>query len=158
MGPLVVDGQQTLRIISGLAAASRCPRTQLQRIMQAIQERHAHYEWLGLYLLQGEELVLGPYAGAPTDHTRIPVGTGVCGTAIATARNQIIEDVRKLDNYLACSASVRSEIVVLIRDGSRLLGQIDADCDQVGAFDASDEAFLQEVAALIAPLIRAGYP
>lgn len=126
--------------------------------MQAIHDRHPHYEWVGLYLLQGGELVLGPYVGAPTDHTRIPVGVGVCGTAVAQRRNQVVEDVLRLDNYLACSASVRSEIVVLVRDGERVLGQIDADCDQVGAFDASDEAFLEQVAALIAPLTAADCP
>lgn len=155
---MVVGGEETLRTLADLAASSSPPCSRLQSILQAIHDRHPHYEWVGLYLLRGQELVLGPYVGAPTDHTRIPVGVGVCGTAVATGRNQVVHDVLKLDNYLACSASVRSEIVVLIRDAGRLLGQIDADCDQVGAFDASDEAFLEQVAALIAPLLRVGYP
>jgi GAF domain-containing protein len=123
-------------------------------VMRRISERLPHYHWVGVYALQGDDLVLGPYVGAPTEHTRIPVGRGVCGTAIVEGKNQIIEDVRNLDNYLACSLETRSEIVVLMRDGrtGRLLGQIDADSHAVGAFDRSDEAFLERVAARIAPL------
>ena len=104
-------------------------------------------------MLRGDALELGPYVGAPTEHTRIPVGRGVCGTAVASRGNQVIEDVLEIDNYLACSRTVRSEIVVLIWDGDEVLGQIDADCDEVGAFGPEDEAFLIRVAAAIAPAV-----
>lgn len=108
------------------------------------------YNWSGVYRLEGDTLVLDEYVGAATDHTRIKVGVGVCGTAVAEDKNQVIEDVRELDNYLACSLQTRSEIVVLIRKRDEILGQIDIDGHQVGAFDASDEAFLEGVAEVLA--------
>lgn len=109
------------------------------------------YDWVGIYWLEGSELVLGPFRGAPTEHTRIPVGQGVCGTAVAENANQVVADVARLANYLSCSASVRSEIVVLIRDSrGRILGQIDADSHTPTAFDETDEALLEETARRIA--------
>lgn len=107
------------------------------------------YDWSGIYRLEGEMLYLDAYNGAATDHTEIPVGRGVCGTAVAEDANQVIEDVRELDNYLSCSAFTRSEIVVLIRKDDEILGQIDIDGHQVGAFDAEDEQFLEELAEVL---------
>jgi L-methionine (R)-S-oxide reductase len=143
----------TLSAIREVAASAASVRDRLQQVMQIVHDRHPHYEWVGLYLLRGDVLELGPYVGAATEHTRIPVWVGVCGTAVAEQRNQVVSDVRELSNYLACSPTVRSEIVVLIWDGDRLLGQVDADCDTVGAFGPEDEAFLETVAALIVPLV-----
>ena len=108
------------------------------------------YNWSGIYRLEGDTLVLDEYVGAATDHTQIPVGRGVCGTAVAEDRNQVIEDVRELTNYRACSTLTRSEIVVLIKKGAVTLGQIDIDGHSVGAFDASDESLLSKVAAVLA--------
>ncbi len=109
------------------------------------------YKWVGVYWLQGDHLVLGPYRGEATEHTRIAIGQGVCGTAIATGENQIVQDVRELGNYLACSLKTRSEIVVLIRDPSsgEVKGQIDVDGDEVSAFNEDDEQFLEKVAGLL---------
>jgi GAF domain-containing protein len=114
--------------------------------MQMIAGGFPHYRWVGVYWLIGDALVLGPYVGAPTEHNRIAVGQGVCGTAVAQGENQIVPDVRQLENYLACSAATRSEIVVLIRRAGKVLGQIDADADETAAFDATDEALLMAVA------------
>ncbi len=108
------------------------------------------YDWSGIYILRGEMLHLDAYVGAATDHTEIPVGRGVCGTAVVENKNQVIEDVRELSNYLSCSAFTRSELVVLIRHGETILGQIDIDGHEVGAFDAQDERFLEDLAALLA--------
>jgi len=108
------------------------------------------YDWSGIYRLEGETLVLDAYVGAETDHTHIPVGRGVCGTAVAENRNQVIDDVRTLDNYLACSTQTRSEIVVLIRDGEKVLGQIDIDGHEVGRFTVEDEQMLESLATLLA--------
>jgi L-methionine (R)-S-oxide reductase len=110
-----------------------------------------NYNWSGIYRLEGQTLVLDEFVGDATEHTRIPIGVGVCGTAVAEDRNVVVEDVQKHDNYLACSISTRSEIVVLIRNETgQVLGQIDIDSHAVGAFDASDEAFLAKLAALLA--------
>ena len=114
--------------------------------MRMLAEAFPHYKWVGIYWLDGDMLVLGPYVGAPTDHVRIPVGRGVCGTAIAEGKNQIVPDVRQLTNYLACSIETRSEIVVLLRSGGHILGQIDADGHEPSAFDATDEGLLTAIA------------
>ena len=120
--------------------------------MKLIARHLPHYNWVGVYVLQGGLLHLEYHVGADTEHTIIPIGHGICGTAIIERRNLIVEDVRTLTNYLACSVETRSEIVVLIRDANtgESLGLIDADSDEVGAFDATDEAFLEKAAALLA--------
>jgi GAF domain-containing protein len=103
-----------------------------------------------IYRLEGNTLVLDAFTGEATEHTRIPVGRGVCGTAVTQNANQLIEDVSKLENYLCCSLKTKSEIVVLIRRDDKILGQIDIDGHEVGAFDKSDEVFLEELAAILA--------
>ena len=107
------------------------------------------YDWSGVYRLEGDTLLLDAYVGAPTDHTRIPVGRGVCGTAVSQRANQVVDDVGALENYLSCSLETKSEIVVLIWKDDAILGQIDIDSHQVGAFGAEDEALLAGLAALI---------
>lgn len=120
-----------------------------KRAMELLDEL-PNYNWSGIYRLEDDTLVLDEYVGAETDHTRIKVGVGVCGTAVAENANQVIEDVRNLDNYLSCSLQTRSEIVVLIRDRDKILGQVDIDGHVVGAFDKSDEEFLESVAEILA--------
>jgi L-methionine (R)-S-oxide reductase len=120
------------------------------KAMQLIAKRFAHYKWVGVYWLVQDTLVLGPYVGEPTEHRRIAVGQGVCGTAVAEGKNQIVQDVRKIENYLACSLKTRSEIVVLIRRAGQVLGQIDADADEIAAFDKTDEALLMAIADRLA--------
>lgn len=109
-----------------------------------------HYNWSGIYRLEGDTLVLDEYVGAETDHTHIPVGRGVCGTAVAEDKNQVIEDVSKLENYLSCSLTTKSEIVVLIRRDGLILGQIDIDGHEIGAFGPEDEEFLGQMGDLLA--------
>ena len=109
------------------------------------------YNWSGVYRLEGETLILDEYVGAATDHTRIAVGVGVCGTAVAEGKNQVVADVRELTNYLACSLETRAELVVLIfSPDHEILGQIDIDGHTVGAFDATDEAMLEAMAKTLA--------
>ena len=146
----VVSPSQTTPILDQLRA-SDLTGSALRRMAMSLLSSLDTYCWSGVYLLEGDELVLDEYVGEPTDHVRIPVGRGVCGTAVAERSNQVIEDVRSLSNYLACSIKTRSELVVLIyaADGS-ILGQIDIDGHEVGAFDSSDEAFLADVAAILA--------
>ncbi len=140
--------QESEAILSGDAPLQE----RLQQLMQLLHDRLPHYHWVGIYWLEGDTLTLGPYVGPPTEHVRIPVGRGVCGTAVAENANQIVYDVRERENYLACNLETRSEIVVLIRDPhtGAIRGQIDVDGTEVGAFDESDEAFLETIARLIA--------
>ena len=120
--------------------------------MKLIAQHFHHYHWVGIYWLRGDELVLGPYVGDATEHTHIPVGQGVCGTAVAEDKNQIVPDVRKITNYLACSLKTRAEIVVLMRRAGQVIGQIDADSHETDAFDASDEELLTAVAERLAAI------
>ena len=122
----------------------------LRDAVSVLKQERTHYNWVGIYLLEGDTLVLHNYLGKPTDHTHIPVGRGVCGVAVAQGANQIVGDVTRLDNYLACSAETRAEIVVLIRQGGQILGQIDIDSDLEDAFNNEDEALLSDVADMLA--------
>ena len=108
------------------------------------------YDWSGIYRLEGDHLLLDAFVGEPTEHTKIPVGVGVCGTAVAEDRDVVVTDVRTVENYLSCSAFTRSEIVVLIRNGNTVLGQIDVDGHLPNQFDETDRAFLEEMAQIIA--------
>ncbi|HHY34894.1 MAG TPA: GAF domain-containing protein [Firmicutes bacterium] len=115
--------------------------------------RIPYYNWVGFYFLKGGELVLGPYVGKPTQHVRIKVGQGVCGRAVAERSTIVVDDVTKESNYLACSLETRSEIVVPIWVGDKIIGEIDIDSDELAAFDQIDKDFLEEVAAIVGDTI-----
>ncbi len=149
----MISPQQATAFLKALDAALAGAADAPTAALQAIAETFPHYQWVGIYWLQGRMLVLGPYVGKPTEHDRIAIGQGVCGTAIAEEKNQIIIDVRQVANYLACSTETRSEIVVLIYHAGEVIGQIDADSDQTAAFDSSDEALLTVVAERLAASI-----
>ncbi len=126
-------------------------------MVRLVHDAHPLWDWSGIYLLADETLVIGPFVGSEEEpeHSRIAVGEGVCGTAVAEGKNQLVEDMRELDNYLACSLSTRSELVVQIRHDGRIVGQFDIDRDRVGAFTAEDEALLEELAGLVGPRVAA---
>jgi len=127
----------------------------LDAAVRGLHETNPRFHWTGVYeLFPDNVLRLGPFVGAPTDHVFIGVGQGVCGTAVAERRNMNIPDVRDLSNYLACSASTRSELVVLIRSGEDIHAQIDIDSDQVAAFDDAAMAAVQRVADWLAQLYQ----
>jgi L-methionine (R)-S-oxide reductase len=136
----------------GLVASDAPDEEVLGGVVRLVHDAHPSWDWSGIYLMKGGVLVLGP-SSAPADHDRIEVGEGVCGTAIAEDRNQVVEDVRQVENYLACSIHTRSEIVVLIRHEGRIVGQFDIDSDTVGAFTPEDEALLEELAVVVAPRV-----
>lgn len=129
------------------------PREAPARVVEYLSDRFSHYDWVGIYWVEGRDLVLGPWKGPEaTEHTRIPIGTGVCGAAAASGRTEIVPDVRADARYLACFASTRSEIVVPIRAGGRVIGEIDIDGRTLDAFGPADQEFLEAVAALLAML------
>lgn len=132
-------------------------RAALEEACRFLRESFRHYRWVGIYRLEGETLVLDGWSGpAATEHTRIPVGRGICGRAAREGRTVIVDDVRAAPEYLACFLETRSEIVVPIRDGERVVGEIDIDGNEVGAFDASDREFLEKLARrLTAALAKA---
>jgi GAF domain-containing protein len=124
----------------------------LAAVVEALHEGFEHYSWVGIYLVDGGDLVLGPSQGpAATEHVRIPVGQGVCGAAAASGRTEIVDDVNADPRYLACFPSTRSEIVVPIAQDGKVVGEIDIDSDRPAAFGEDDRAFLEQVAQLVAP-------
>jgi L-methionine (R)-S-oxide reductase len=124
----------------------------LRQVVELLHDRCAHYSWLGIYLVEGDDLVLGPWKGPEaTEHVRIPVGQGICGAAAASGRTEIVDDVNADSRYLACFASTRSEIVVPIAYQGRVVGEIDIDSDEPAAFTEDDRIFLERVATLISP-------
>ena len=144
------SADEIVRQIEQLVNSAATRNEVLREAVRVLKEGRTHYDWTGIYLLEGDTLALHNYVGKPTEHTRIPVGRGVCGTAVAERANQIVGDVTKLDNYLACSLETRAEIVVLIRRGDEIFGQIDIDSDRENAFTAEDETLLSRVADLLA--------
>ena len=112
-----------------------------------LKRERATYTWVGIYLLDGDELVLGPFVGKPSPHTRIPLGRGICGAAATEKATIVVDDVNADPRYLACSLETRSEIVVPIMLGGDVLGEIDIDSDLPAAFGADDRALLEQVAA-----------
>ena len=151
MGLTVDDLVSTAdRLVGGASDPATAPGL----VVRLLAAERPGWDWTGIYLLAGDALVLGPYAGEPTEHVRIPVGVGVCGTAVAEHRTVVVDDVAALDNYLACSVGTRSEIVVLIEDGGEVVAQFDVDSDTPARFGAEDEALLTRLAPLVAPGCR----
>ena len=110
----------------------------LRQVVEALSAAHPHWSWVGVYVVVGDTLVLGPFAGPDTEHTRIPVGTGICGTAVETGRNMVVGNVKMYDNYLACSPGTQSELVLNIKDDGDIVGVIDIDSDDLDAFSPAD--------------------
>lgn len=125
----------------------------LQLAADRIRAAGAPYTSVYLYMLQGNDLELQAYCGRETEHTSIPVGRGVCGRAVATGQDQNVGDVRAADDYIACNLFTRSELVVLIRLGAVILGQIDVDSDQEDPFTPEEEAEVRKVADALAVLL-----
>jgi L-methionine (R)-S-oxide reductase len=122
----------------------------MDRTVAVLKERLPAYDWVGIYLLDGNELVLGPFRGAPSPHTHIPLGRGICGAAAAEKATIVVDDVSADPRYLACGTDTRSEIVVPILRGSEVLGEIDVDSHRLSAFDDRDRALLESTARLLA--------
>lgn len=125
----------------------------LQKICLRLHEEREGYDWVGFYLADGErpELVLGPYVGAPTEHTRIPFGRGICGQVASSCETMVVPDVAATANYLACSMDVKSEIVVPILVAGHFVAQIDIDSHGPNRFSHQDRVLLETLATALAP-------
>jgi GAF domain-containing protein len=153
MSAAILDAEKVVAALRG-AFAREADRQALLRIAaDRIRAAGAPYTSVYLYMLHDGELRLEAYSGRETEHTRIPVGTGVCGTAVASGQDQNIGDVRGLENYLACNLETRSELVVLIRRGSAILGQIDIDSDVPHPFTTAEQEAVKTVADALAVLL-----
>jgi len=143
-----------LRVI---ANGQGSPEERLLDICRLLDEKVPHYDWTGFYIVDPDDegmLYLGPYVGAPTEHTRIPFGRGICGQAASRKRTFIVQDVSLEDNYLSCSPEVRSEIVLPILDGDDVIGELDIDSHVVSPFTEDDRALLTDVCMMASPLLK----
>jgi GAF domain-containing protein len=130
----------------------------LRAVVEMLHDRFEDYTWVGIYLVEDDELALGPWKGPEaTEHVRIPIGQGVCGAAAASGQTEVVDDVNADDRYLACFPSTRSEIVVPISYQGRIVGEIDIDSDRPAAFGEEDRVFLERVALLISPHCLVGW-
>lgn len=140
-------------ILRGLAqsiAEAASPDEAMEHTVQVLKTEVPDYTWVGIYLVEGAELVLGPFRGKPSPHTRIPLDRGICGAAASQHQTLVVDDVDADPRYLACSLETRSEIVVPIMRGATVLGEIDIDSDKKAAFGPADREMLEAVAALLA--------
>lgn len=142
-----------MRALQGAFARDVGRERLLEIATQRIRQAGPPYTSVYLYMLRGGDLVLEAFAGRVTEHIRIPVGTGLCGQAVAERRDINAPDVAAAPGYLACNLDTRSELIVLIRRGDEILGQIDVDSDVPAGFSAADQAALREVADALAVLL-----
>jgi GAF domain-containing protein len=145
-----MDREQLLTAVGSAIAAAPNGDAAMQQAVRLLKDGMPHYTWVGIYLLDGEELALGPFLGKPSPHARIPLGRGICGAAATEKQTIIVDDVNADPRYLACSIDTKSEIVVPIMNGSDVLGEIDIDSDRPAAFGAADRALLERIASLLA--------
>jgi L-methionine (R)-S-oxide reductase len=128
----------------------RSPSPVLQDVVDFLYNEFEAYSWVGIYLVQDDMLVLGPWNGtSATEHTKIPVGKGVCGAAAQSGKTEVVDDVSQDHRYLSCFLSTRSEIVVPIKKKNIVIGEIDIDSDQPAAFTQEDEVFLEKIADML---------
>ncbi|WAC01551.1 GAF domain-containing protein [Lacinutrix neustonica] len=129
--------------------------TALLKICELLEANITYYNWVGFYFKNGDknELKLGPYVGEPTDHTIIPFGKGICGQVAVSNENFVVPDVAAQDNYIACSITVKAEIVIPIFVNGENMGQIDIDSNTADPFTTEDERFLEFVCEKVSGML-----
>ncbi len=144
--------------VARILARPRLSRDErLSALCTLLRAKAPGYDWVGFYIVdpaKRDELVLGPFAGEPTEHVRIPFGRGICGQAAAGKRTFVVQDVGKETNYLACSLNVKAEIVVPVLKKGKVVAELDVDSHTPAAFGEADRAFLEELCASVARLFR----
>ncbi len=151
-GSAAAKPNDILSIVGRIVETAPNAEKLMDAIVELLHHRMSQYTWVGIYMMDGpSELVLGPFRGEPSPHTRIPLNQGICGAAASQKQTVIVADVNADPRYLACSLETKSEIVVPIIHAGRCLGEIDIDSDQPSAFGDTDRQLLEAVAAKIAP-------
>jgi len=141
--------EQAKEVLVKLESALGASKGRLARdtMVKILNSTVPTYSWVGIYLVEGNDLVIDAWAGpAATEHTRIPIGKGVCGFAAKAGRTEIVSDVSKDPRYLQCFLSTKAEIVVPISHEGAVVGEIDIDSDHLDAFSSVDREFLEAVA------------
>lgn len=143
------------KITSILKEKEKSVENRLTEVCQLLKDSITYYNWVGFYFKNGDkdELKLGPYVGEPTDHTIIPFGKGICGQVAVSNENFVVPDVAAQDNYIACSITVKAEIVVPLFKNGKNIGQIDIDSNTPDPFTEEDERFLEFVNEKVAEIL-----
>jgi L-methionine (R)-S-oxide reductase len=149
----VLDTDRIIAGLRGVFQRDEGRQALLQHAADRIRAAGPPYTSVYLYMLHGQELVLEAFSGRETEHTRIAIGKGVCGTAVATGQDQNVSDVHAIEDYIACNSLTRSELVVLIRRGATILGQIDVDSDVPAPFTPQEESAVRKIADALAVLL-----
>ena len=151
----MVAGEKTVQELLDMRRNGYRADAIMREAVKQLKAADDRYNFVGIYMLNPDENVLWlhNYSGEPTEHARIEVGVGVCGTAVAEKENQNVPDVTQVGNYLSCSPRTKSELVVLIEKNGQIFGQIDIDAREMNAFSAADQQAIEQVAAMIADVI-----
>jgi len=130
-------------------------KEKLLKVCELLKDNVPYYNWVGFYIADDKkkELYLGPYVGEPTEHLRIPYGRGICGQAAERKETFVVQDVSKETNYLSCSIKVKSEIVVPVFKGDKVVAEIDIDSHKISPFTKEDQEFLEQVAGIVKELV-----
>lgn len=143
------------RLASILESPAENNNAKLQKVCALLNQEISYFNWVGFYFKNGEkdELVLGPYVGAETDHTVIPFGKGICGQVAVSGETFVVPDVSSQDNYLSCSVETKAEIVVPIFKDGKNIGQIDIDSHKKDPFTEKDQELLEWLCREVSEII-----
>ncbi len=143
------------RLSSIIESPNHDTTDKLQKICHLLDQEIPYFNWTGFYFKNGdkEELILGPYVGAATDHTVIPFGKGICGQVVVSNQTFVVPDVHEQDNYLSCSIDTKAEIVVPIIKNGENIGQIDIDSHTLNPFTQEDREMLEWLCGEVAGIL-----
>jgi len=142
-----VDFKNAEERINSVLSSDKAKSEKFQQVCEILKEEIYHYDWVGFYHLNESTniLELGEFVGKPTEHTKIPIGKGVCGQVAKNNKTMVVQDVTQLENYISCGLEVQSEIVVPIRKNGQFISELDIDSHATAPFRKEDEEFLEGV-------------
>jgi L-methionine (R)-S-oxide reductase len=148
-----INFREVTNELNALAAGATSARQLMEGITKLLHQKMLRYNWVGFYMLEKggpqDVLVLGPFRGTMTPHTRIPLNQGICGAAASTGRTIIVDDVSADPRYLACSLETKSEIVVPVFVEKKIVGELDIDSHFLAAFSPEDRALCEHAARVL---------
>ncbi|MFW5945726.1 MAG: GAF domain-containing protein [Candidatus Natronoplasma sp.] len=152
-GKIKMDRDKIIKKVRDIVEKDKDKKPKLKDICMVLQNELNGYDWVGFYLVENGELVLGPYVGESTDHTNIDFGEGVCGQAAERQDIFLVDDVKQEENYLSCSPKVESEIVVPVFKEGEIVGELDIDSHEKGHFGKEDEEVLEEITEMVGKIL-----
>ena len=156
MATLPAKASDLIRDLDALTKSSASAEVLMKGIVALLHEKLPNYNWVGFYMLEKDTntLVLGPFQGTATPHTRIPLNQGICGAAASTGKTVVVDDVNSDPRYLACSLETKAEIVVPVFVHGKVAGELDIDSHSLAAFGPDDRNVCEHVAALLGKFLE----